>query len=150
MEGAPVAVSAIFGRCMLTAIQIRADPALLWSRAAILETAVLRVVNAADVPQALERIWGLPFDLVVLCHSLPRAHRLQVIAAVRRRKPSVPILLVGGGDSAHTAVKDGIEVVFDSEPQTLLQSLRHILRLPEAEWAAPSLRARCNRAAGQA
>ncbi|HZZ39180.1 MAG TPA: hypothetical protein VFE06_08610 [Acidobacteriaceae bacterium] len=135
---------------MLTAIQIGADPALLWSRAAIVETAGLRVVNAADVPQALERIRGVPFDLVVLCHSLPRAHRLQVIAATRRRNPSVPILLVGGGYGAHTAVKDGIDVVLDSEPQTLLLSLRRVLRLPEAEGAAPALGARCNSAAGQA
>jgi DNA-binding NtrC family response regulator len=135
---------------MLTAIQIGTDPVLLRSRAAILESAGMRVMNAEGLPQALQRIRGVPFGLVVLCHSLTRAHRMEVIAAVRRRCPSVPILLVGDGHDAGTAERNEIDAILDPEPHRLLRSLRRLFQLPESEGAARTRRARCNEAAGQA
>ncbi len=132
---------------MLTAIQIGADPALLWSRAAILETTGLRVVNAEGVPQAMEHLWGVPFEMVILCHSLPAAHRRQIVAAARRRNPSVPILLI---DRTGAAVRDGIDWVLDPEPQSLLQSVRCILRLPEVDRATQLSQVCCDRAVSQA
>lgn len=133
---------------MLTAIHVGADPVLLWSRAAILETAGIRVVNAASVAQSVERIWGVPFELVLLCHSLPRAHRRQIIAAVRRRNPSVPVLLVREGCGDTIAAVEGVDALLAPEPQRLLAGLRRILRLPGADCGDLIPWARCHAGTG--
>ncbi|MGA8161407.1 MAG: hypothetical protein WCB76_11395 [Acidobacteriaceae bacterium] len=113
---------------MLTAIQIGSDSVLLQSRAAILETAGVRLVNAEGFPQGLERIRDAPFDLAVLCHSLSRTDRLNLAAAIRRRNPSAAILLVSSGPGAPLAEKDGMDAVLESEPHRLLQGFRLALR----------------------
>lgn len=111
---------------MLTALQIGVDTDLLATRSALLQSAGLRVVSVAPT-QAVDAIRATPFNLAVLCHSLTRAHRASLTAAIRRRNPSAPVLLVSHGPGIHLAEKDGMDAVLEPEPQRLLEGLRAVL-----------------------
>ena len=118
---------------MLTAIQIGADPVLLRTRGAVLESFGLRVISVESASEAMEAIWASPFDLAILCHSLSRSDRRSVTAAIRRRNPSARVLLVSGGLGANMAEKDGMDAVLEPNPHKLVQGLRQILRSPNVD-----------------
>lgn len=121
---------------MLTALHIGADPVLLQTRGALLESAGLRVVCLDSVSRALEAVWAAPFDLAILCHSLSRRDRRHLLAAIRRRNPSALVLLVSAGPGVSMAAKEGLDAVLEPEPRILLQRLREILRAKAAGGAA--------------
>lgn len=121
---------------MLTAIQIGADSVLLRTRAAILETAGLRVQNVEGFSFAMKAILTGSFDLAILCHSLHRDQRLNLTAAIRRNHPAALILLVSRGPGAGEGEREGIDAVLESHPRQLLEDLRGALQLRNARQSA--------------
>lgn len=115
---------------MLTAIHIGTDSVLLRTRAAVLETAGVRVINAVSPAQGLERIRAGSFDLAVLCHTLSRNDRLNLASAIRQINPSALILLVSGGPGVHAVEKDGMDAILEAEPHRLLEGFRGMLPSP--------------------
>lgn len=111
---------------MLTALQIGVDPVLLRTRGAVIESAGFQVVSVASALQATAAIRATPFDVVILCHSLSRSHRVTLAAAVHRLNASVPVLLVSGGPGSNMAATDGMDGVLEPEPDRLLLGLRRI------------------------
>jgi CheY-like chemotaxis protein len=116
---------------MLTAIHIGNDPVLPGTRAALLQSIGIRVVNVARSSDAMGAILATSFDVAVLCHSLDRSDRLKLARTIRQRNPLALILLVSGGLGVCTGEKDGMDAVLDSDPQRLLQAIRQMLDMSE-------------------
>ena len=63
-------------------------------RKLILEAEGFEVAIAPDGPTGLKLFGSLPFDLVVLDHSMPGMNGGQVAEELRRRSPGTPIVLL--------------------------------------------------------
>ena len=70
------------------------EPAILWTRQQILETAGYEVLNAADGEQALRLFSNEPVELVLLDYVMPGADGGSIAQEMKRCKKSVPIVLV--------------------------------------------------------
>ncbi len=63
------------------------------------------VEGALGGPQALELLDARPFDVVLLDVWMPGMDGLEVLKAIRRRHPSVKIILVSGNASINAAIE---------------------------------------------
>lgn len=122
---------------MLAAIHIGADPFLLETRGALLQSVGLKVVNLAGNSGVMEAIRAAPFDVAVLCHSLAPSDRLRLARAIRKCHPSAFILLISGQRDVSADEKEEIDAVLDPAPQRLLDDLRERLRLIEESESLP-------------
>jgi CheY-like chemotaxis protein len=71
------------------------DPALLMTRVLVLQSAGYLVEQASSVTKAIDLFQAGDFDLVLLCHSVPRKDRVvpgRSVERCRRRRfvPSLP------------------------------------------------------------
>lgn len=80
------------------------DPALAQFLRKGLEAESYAVDCAADGEEAGQLAEGCDFDLVLLDVNLPRRNGFDVLARLRRRKPSLPVLLL----TAHGKVEDRV------------------------------------------
>ena len=68
------------------------------TRTLILSQAGYDVAEAVTDEQAIAFLEGsLPFNLVIMCHSLPERSRLFLAAKVKELRPHLPILMVSQG-----------------------------------------------------
>ncbi len=76
-------------------LSIGNDRSLLWSRHLVLETGGYKIKSLSS--EALLVCSSLPpFDLAILCHSLPQVDRLNIIRAIRRIHPGALIVSLDG------------------------------------------------------
>ncbi len=101
-------------------------------------------VRASDIEEALTQIRAEPVDLVVLDLVLPDGSGLEVLAAIRRLKPSLPVLILTALDDVSSRVRgldagadDYLGKPFDFDE--LLARVRALLRRDQA--SAVELRA---------
>lgn len=95
------------------------DPMVLSSRCSILRHAGYFVEPASGIDEAIERLSGTDFDLMLLCHSIPVPDRDRLIKIVRSKDSKIPIYLVASSDS-EAGLVDGI---LSSRPEDLLKAL---------------------------
>ena len=115
---------------MPQALQIGNDPLLMQSRTGLLTTAGLQVLNLTGLAEALDGIRSDAWDVAILCHTLGSADRATVIAALRRRNPGAPILLIGRRSYTPAAEANGLDLVLSANPAKMIAALRDVLKLP--------------------
>lgn len=72
------------------------EPGLLYTRARILECQGYKVLSAANGERALEFLGTHPVDLVLLDYQMPGMDGGTVARKMKRRAPTVPIIMVSG------------------------------------------------------
>jgi hypothetical protein len=123
---------------MPKALHIGNDSLLLQSRAGLLVAAGLQVLNLVGSAQALDRIPSARWDVAILCHTLSRAERATLLAALRRRNCRAPILLVGRRSYTPPAEIDGFDAVLSPAPAKMIAALGAVLdRLSEEKKEEP-------------
>jgi DNA-binding NtrC family response regulator len=80
------------------------DPGLAEVIGLLLEREGYAVLHAASVKAGVERILAEEFDLVVTDLKLPDGTGLEVIAAVRSRRPRMPIMMITSYSSIESAI----------------------------------------------
>jgi DNA-binding NtrC family response regulator len=53
-----------------------------------------------SVTEALRVFRQGDFDLVVLCHSIPEGEKLRILTAMKKAKPSIPVVTMRSGGEA--------------------------------------------------
>jgi DNA-binding NarL/FixJ family response regulator len=78
--------------------------------------------DARDGPEALERIWKEPWDLVLLDIHMPGRNGLDVLREIRKEHPRLPILILSGSSEEEygmRALRDGASGYIGKEaPET--------------------------------
>ena len=111
-------------------------------RALLSSDLVVEIAEAESGAEALARLAGEPFDAALLDFHLPDADGLEILAEMRARGVSVPVLmLTGHGDElvAVELMKAGAADYLSKAkltPDALARSLRNILRVRQAQEAA--------------
>lgn len=123
---------------MLRALQIGNDSLLMQTRIGLLQAAGLQVQNLHHPGEALDCIPRARWDVAILCHTLTRAERAVVIAALRRRHPRAPILLVARRSYTPPIDASGFHLVLSPNPVKMIAALRGLVqRLSQEEEDEP-------------
>jgi CheY-like chemotaxis protein len=109
------------------------DPSLLMTRGLVLESAGYLVESASTLKGAADRFQSGDFDLVLLCHSVPRKDRDRLTSLIRSSGSRTPIVSIAGNlgecDAFATAtLEDG--------PNNFLAGIKDVLI--KAEKTIPS------------
>lgn len=99
------------------------------SRTGLLAAAGLQVQNFAGLAEALDGIPSAAWDVAILCHTLSSADRAAIVAALRRRHPRAPILLIGRRSDTPAGEAHGVDFVLSPSPAKMIAALRDLLRL---------------------
>ena len=75
-------------------LTISHDHQLQDARALVLERANYGVVKSISVEDALQQFASVHFDLVLICHSIPEASRVEIAATMKSSRPQIPVLLL--------------------------------------------------------
>jgi DNA-binding NarL/FixJ family response regulator len=94
--------------------------------------AAVRLDEAGDRAQALERAAAKPYDLVLLDLKLPGVAGMDVLREMRDAVPETPIVVLSGEEDPHvvrTAIERGAMgfIPKSSTPEVLIQALRLVL-----------------------
>ena len=103
-------------------------------RAAVLRQAGYRVEEAHSPAQCLESIKSDAIDVVLLCHSVPKAEAQLLVSLIREQRVLLPILCVSSSD--HAAAPEGC-IRASNAPIPLVNSLRNAIRKPPTPPGAP-------------
>lgn len=106
-------------------LQVGKDPTLLATRAAVLQSARARVINASNASSWLNRIRLSRYQALLVCHSLNSFERAIVVAHARRVRPSAPLLFVSPDEECPS----GFDAVLPIEPRALVAEFCHSLNL---------------------
>jgi CheY-like chemotaxis protein len=104
------------------------DLSLLRARGLVLESAGYLVESASTVKGAADRFQSGDFDLVLLCHSVPRKDRDRLTSLIRASGSRTPIVSIAGNlgecDAfANATLEDG--------PNNFLAGIRDVLAKAE-------------------
>jgi CheY-like chemotaxis protein len=105
------------------------DASLVSTRALLLRSGGHIVESTCSVEDAIARIRGGDFDLVILCHSLREEERQRLIRVIRSDGSSVAVMFVTGsaGEPGGTADRTVL-----SDPAGLLREVREVLQTEQA------------------
>lgn len=96
------------------------DHHLLALRTLVLERAGFEVIEAFCVSDALRLAQSDAVDLVLMCHTVPKAEQKLLLAGIRNRRRLMPVLCV----IAHDFVTLVDPAVPTAAPQLLVDALR--------------------------
>jgi CheY-like chemotaxis protein len=116
-------------------LSIGFDQALLKTRNLVLQSSGYVVESALSLKEAIDRFQSGDFDLVLLCHSVPRKDRDRLTAFFRLSGSHTPIVSIAGNlgecDAfANATLEDG--------PNKFLAGIRDVLIKAERASAAPA------------
>ena len=120
------------------------DPGVSEVVGLLLERETYRVERAGSVKAAIERIQAAEFELVVTDLKLPDGTGLDVIGAVRSRRPRLPIMMITSYSSVESAIAAlrGGAVDYVIKPFNNDEFLRAVSRALKARVTAPLAGAR--------
>ncbi|HTW82119.1 MAG TPA: hypothetical protein VME23_21420 [Terracidiphilus sp.] len=105
-------------------LSVGLDRELLGTRNLVLQSAGYTVVAAYSVKEAVDRLQGGDFDLVLLCQSIPANERDRLSRWIRASGSRIPAVSV----SAKLRLSDAFSgVTVDSDPDALLRGVREVL-----------------------
>jgi CheY-like chemotaxis protein len=116
------------GRAMMKAriLTVGLDEPLVETRAAILRSRYEAVTTTPG--EALEKLRGEHYDLVLVCHSTPHEQGTALIHQAREEFPALPIVRLLLNDSPHIAKPvANILVMVDYRPQTWMKAVDELL-----------------------
>jgi CheY-like chemotaxis protein len=106
-------------------LSISQDPALLDTRNTVLRSAGHVVESSHSIKQAIQQFRGGDFDLVLLCHSIPKQDRDRLTCLIRASGSHTPVVSIAG--NADQPYDDFVDVTLQSNPRKLLRGIKHIL-----------------------
>jgi CheY-like chemotaxis protein len=106
-------------------LSVGLDSMLLEARNAVLRSEGYLVKPASSLKEAVQCFREGDFQLVVLCHSLPKAEREQLICWIRASGSSIPIVTVSAGFDGEDQFANAI---VKRDPASLLKGIRRALR----------------------
>ena len=119
--------------------------------AASLQSRGCEVVQAADTAEMLVRLRSHSFAAVVMDHTLPGIHPLELLPGLRMAWPDTPVILLGPSDDdtcRQAALKSGAHAVLPKpvQPDDLLRTLQRVVSardlrnsaIPPAESEPPA------------
>ena len=109
-------------------LSIGTDSDLLCTRNMVLQKAGYTVASATDLSFAVELLRRVWFDLVILCHAIPREKRETAVQNIKRVQPSASVIALRAGAEGLDAPVDA--TIESHNPETLLRSLADVLNRP--------------------
>lgn len=107
-------------------LSVGSDPRVLDTRELLLRSAGYSVVSAISIKEAVYLLKDGEFDVIVLCHTLPRKDCERLTGAVRAMGSRVPIVCVSGASfDGHNAFADA---TVDKNPAAFLRAIGDLLR----------------------
>jgi two-component system nitrogen regulation response regulator NtrX len=97
----------------------------------ILEYEGMEMMEAASGPDALAQLATAEPDVVLLDIKMPRMDGLEALAEIRKRRPSVPVIMISGHGTIATAVEATKRGAFDFLEKPL-ESEQVLLRIRKA------------------
>lgn len=99
-------------------LSVGSDPVVLDTRDLILRSAGYIVVSATSIREAVHLFQDGDFDLVILCHSLPKRESERLTRFIRALGSRIPIVSVSGGVFAER--NDFVDADLNKDPVSLL------------------------------
>lgn len=125
------------------------EPGLLYTREKILECQGYEVLSAANGEKALEFLGTHPVDLVLLDYQMPGMDGGTVAREIKRRAPTVPIIMISGNRVPGEALASvDCFIPKGRGPELLLAATRELLMMmtdscKTTERAKPSRQGSC-------
>ena len=110
-------------------LSIGRDCDLLSTRNLVLRKAGYAVAGTTDLQRAVQLLRRVWFDMVILCHAIPKDQREEAVWEIKRVQPRTNVVALRSGGEALDAQVDGIVDSFN--PENLLESIAEILKQPE-------------------
>ena len=109
-------------------LSIGIDSDLLSTRNLVLRKAGYSVAGATDLHRAMDLLRRVWFDMVILCHAIPKEKREQAVEAIKQVQPRANVIALRAGGEQLDAHVDGVVDSFN--PEHLLESIAEILTQP--------------------
>ena len=109
-------------------LSISYDDALLKTRAMMLQSAGLDVTSAYGFTEALA-FCGKQYDLIIICHSIPRGDKASLGESIRKGKCGQILSLRRPGALPMEQAEWSVDA---SKPEAMLSAVRDILGVPDA------------------
>jgi CheY-like chemotaxis protein len=123
----------------LTILSISSDESLLRIRSLLLRHWGYHVWSTATDSETLTLLESpATFDLALLCHSIPEQRRVSLVAAIKKRCPSLPIVMLQRGMTATEAAVDG--ACQSDMPENILSAIRRLTSPRPVDRTMPALR----------
>ena len=110
---------------MSNLLSVGLDRELMISRTYVLKSAGYDVIEALTIADAWHKLRKIEFDLVILCHTVPREERRRMAMEAKARKPRVPILALHAGPDYMSEADACIDNL--SGPQALLEWIKILI-----------------------
>ena len=110
-------------------LSIGKDCDLLSTRNLVLRKAGYAVAGTTDLPRALQLLRRVWFDMVILCHAIPKDQREQAVWEIKRVQPRTNVVALRSGVETVEAQVDGLVDSFN--PENLLECIAEILKQPQ-------------------
>jgi len=106
---------------LIIVLSVGFDPSLLRARGLVLESAGYLVESASTVKEAADRFQSGDFDLVLLCHSVPRKDRDRLISLIR----------ASGSRTSVVSIAENLDILanatLEDRPNNFLAGIRDVL-----------------------
>jgi hypothetical protein len=112
-------------------LSVGLDRALLENRSLVLHSAGYMVVSAYSLKEAVDRFLGGDFDLVILCHSIPRKDRDHLACLIRASGSRIPVVCISGNPGQSDPFAD---TTIEDVPHKLLVGTRAVLLKSKNTW----------------
>ena len=104
--------------------------------AMVLETANYEIDVAVNGVDAINRIDGIPYDLIITDYLMPEMDGLELTRWVKTLNPAIPILIITGTESACDLLKSEANACF-SKPFRILDLLNCVNNILNEKSAKP-------------
>ena len=108
----------------IVSLSVGKDPVLLETRNEVLRSNGYTVTSSLSSADAVRLFVAGDFDLVILCHSIPKWERQALANAVHDHSPKTPVVVVSAGFPTPEPPADA---TIESGPEQLLQELPRLL-----------------------
>ena len=108
------------------ALTVGTDALLLHTRNQILRKYGVVTVSTNSAQEAFEVFQSGDFDFVLLCHTIPEAEREQLVAQIRRRSASTPVISVSDIFHQEDPFADATTI---NDPNTMLRDIGRVAGL---------------------
>lgn len=109
-------------------LSIGTDSDLLCTRNMVLQRAGYTVAAATDLPFAIDLLRRVWFDLVILCHAIPREKRERAVETIKQVQPAASVIALRAGTEGLDAPVDA--TIESYNPESLLRSIADVLSRP--------------------
>jgi DNA-binding response OmpR family regulator len=120
---------------LILVLAVGLDSSLLEARNNILRSAGFLVESALSVKEAVARFLAGDFDLVTLCHSIPKKESDRLTCLIRASGSRTPVVSISGNPGQLDAFANA---TLEADPDKLLIGIREVLEKAARAWIPSS------------